>query len=611
MQRRIAKNPSMKRRCAGALAAGTAALTWTALTLTGPVAAQTVPKPPAAKPAEPKGPAADEIFAAGTQAFEQGKTEQAVAALSSAINTGKLAPPQLAKALFYRGVAYRKQSKPGQALSDLTAAVWLRGGLSDTDRAIAEDHRRSLQREVGLPVSPANGPAVAAVAPPAMPAPAVPAAAPMAAAPVPAVSPPATVAPSAPWTVETAPVSAPAGPEIAEPVALPVPSPAVAAAPPAVEPSSAPLPWTVAAETPSAPPVTAPSNAAPPASAAAPFVTVAPVERAALAPLDAAPAPPPKPLPWQTAAAPAEPPAPQPLPWATAAAPSASPPNSSPQSPPTPDPVPVAAVAREATEPVAPLAVTSWPSPAVVSAAPSPAEIPSPPPTAAVVSESPPPAATVSPVTMLSDAGKAASSLFGSLLAGVTTPASEPAPVPASETAPTPSRIETAALPETAPLKPTTAPENSWPAPAVVARTTPADPPPAGTAVAPAAPVVALAPFAAPPGKVATDAAPAAPAEAPRPGNFKLQVAAAQTRAEAEDALQRLVTKHATTLRGVDPQIEDPPSGTASIFGSMGPAYRVSVGPYRTAVEPGRLCNILRPHGFDCKVVTIETPAAN
>jgi hypothetical protein len=212
---------------------------------------------------------------------------------------------------------------------------------------------------------------------------------------------------------------------------------------------------------------------------------------------------------------------------------------------------------------------------------------------------------------MLSDAGKAASSLFGGLLAGVTTPAPAPEPAPVPETAPAPSRIETAALPETAPPKPTTAPENSWTAPAVVVRTAPADPPTAPTPVAPAAPVVALAPFAPPPAKTATDAAPAPPAATPRPGNFKLQVAAAQTRAEAEDALQRLVTKHATTLRGIDPQIEDPPSGTASIFGSMGPAYRVSVGPYRTAVEPGRLCDILRPQGFDCKVVTIETPAAN
>jgi hypothetical protein len=591
MQRRIAINPSMKRCCTAALAA----LAWI-----GPLAAQTVPKPPAAKAAEPKGPAADESFAAGTQAFEQGKTDQAIAALSTAINTGKLAPPQLAKALFYRGVAYRKQAKPGQALSDLTAAVWLRGGLSDTDRVIAEDHRRSLQREVGLPVSPASGPTVAAAAPPAMPAPPASTPAPLAAAPVPPVAAPATVATSAPWTVETAPVGGPVNaPAIAAPIAPPVaiqaPAPAVVANPPAAEPSSAPLPWSTVAAEPAAPPATTPPDAVPTSAVptnAVPTnaVTVAPVERAALAPLDAAPAPPPKPLPWQTASTPAVPPTPQPLPWATTPAPS----------PASPDPIPVAAVAREATEPVAPPAVISWPSAAVISAAPPPAAVvPSPLPAAAV--PSPPPAeATVSPATMLSDAGKAASSLFGGLLAGVTAPA----PAPAPETALAPSRIETAALPETSPPQPAAAPQTSW--------TAPADPSaPAPALVAPAAPVLALAPVAAPPGKVATDAAPAAPAETPRQGNFKLQVAAAQTRAEAEDALQRLVTKHATTLRGVDPQIEDPPSGSASIFGSMGPAYRVSVGPYMTAVEPGRLCNILRPHGFDCKVVTIETPTAN
>jgi len=49
---------------------------------------------------------------------------------------GGLNNPNLAKAMFYRGVAYRKQKMPAAALSDLNAAVWLRDGLSATDKAV-------------------------------------------------------------------------------------------------------------------------------------------------------------------------------------------------------------------------------------------------------------------------------------------------------------------------------------------------------------------------------------------------------------------------------------------------------------------------------------------
>ena len=52
----------------------------------------------------------------------------------------------MAKALFYRGVAYRQQRKPAQAISDLTSALWLKGGLGGSDRADALQ-----QRTVRLP----------------------------------------------------------------------------------------------------------------------------------------------------------------------------------------------------------------------------------------------------------------------------------------------------------------------------------------------------------------------------------------------------------------------------------------------------------------------------
>ena len=35
---------------------------------------------------------------------------------------------------YMRGIAYRQQSKPAQAISDLTSALWLKGGLTAEDR---------------------------------------------------------------------------------------------------------------------------------------------------------------------------------------------------------------------------------------------------------------------------------------------------------------------------------------------------------------------------------------------------------------------------------------------------------------------------------------------
>ncbi len=56
----------------------------------------------------------------------------------------------MAKALYYRGTAYRKQGKPAQAISDLTTAAWLKGGLSDSDRAQAMEQRQLAYSEAGL-----------------------------------------------------------------------------------------------------------------------------------------------------------------------------------------------------------------------------------------------------------------------------------------------------------------------------------------------------------------------------------------------------------------------------------------------------------------------------
>jgi hypothetical protein len=118
-------------------------------------------------------------YEAGTKAFEAGKFTSAISSLSNALSIGGLSSQQMAKALYYRGVAYRKTGKTAQAISDLTSAVWLKNGLSDADRAAAMENRQGAYQEAGLgnatPIGtpPLDAPAsAAAAAPPATPAPA-------------------------------------------------------------------------------------------------------------------------------------------------------------------------------------------------------------------------------------------------------------------------------------------------------------------------------------------------------------------------------------------------------------------------------------------------------
>ena len=104
-----------------------------------------------AEDAAKKDPAsAERSYAAGTKAYEAGNMNEAVQQLSAALANGGLPNPQMAKALYYRGTAYRKQGKPAQAISDLTTAVWLKGGLSDSDRAQAMEQRQLAYSEAGL-----------------------------------------------------------------------------------------------------------------------------------------------------------------------------------------------------------------------------------------------------------------------------------------------------------------------------------------------------------------------------------------------------------------------------------------------------------------------------
>ena len=102
---------------------------------------------------------------AGVNALEAGKVDVAVASLSSALSSSSLPATQTARALYYRGIAYRRQSKPALAISDLTSALWLKGALNEQQRADAMQHRAAAYREAGLPDQTASEPVRSASTP--------------------------------------------------------------------------------------------------------------------------------------------------------------------------------------------------------------------------------------------------------------------------------------------------------------------------------------------------------------------------------------------------------------------------------------------------------------
>ncbi len=104
---------------------------------------------------------------AGITALGQGRLEASVASLSNALSSGGLPSAQTARALYYRGVAYRRQAKPALAISDLTNALWIKAGLTEEQRADALQQRSGAYREAGLPdQSEPQGPRQASTAKP-------------------------------------------------------------------------------------------------------------------------------------------------------------------------------------------------------------------------------------------------------------------------------------------------------------------------------------------------------------------------------------------------------------------------------------------------------------
>ena len=84
----------------------------------------------------------------GAASLAAGKYSDAVRQLSATINSEGATPGDAAKALYLRGIAYRKMGEPARAAADLGAAVWL--GLPEPDRVKALVNRGLAYRCAGL-----------------------------------------------------------------------------------------------------------------------------------------------------------------------------------------------------------------------------------------------------------------------------------------------------------------------------------------------------------------------------------------------------------------------------------------------------------------------------
>lgn len=94
--------------------------------------------------------AAQAALHSGYQSLTSKNTKQAITELSRAIKSGKLRSSEMAKALYYRGQAYREAKRPADAIADLTSALWMKGALSDRERKAAMTLRQETYKQLGV-----------------------------------------------------------------------------------------------------------------------------------------------------------------------------------------------------------------------------------------------------------------------------------------------------------------------------------------------------------------------------------------------------------------------------------------------------------------------------
>lgn len=92
----------------------------------------------------------DRQLDAAAKSLGAGNADAAMSSLDSILASGGLANKHMARALYLRGVTHRKKGRPAQAIADLTSAIWLKDGLTETDRAAALKERGEISREIGV-----------------------------------------------------------------------------------------------------------------------------------------------------------------------------------------------------------------------------------------------------------------------------------------------------------------------------------------------------------------------------------------------------------------------------------------------------------------------------
>ena len=86
----------------------------------------------------------------GYKALQAKEAKQAIAALTRALDAGSLQRKEMAKALYYRGIAYRTSDRAAKAISDLTSSLWLKGALTKKERADALKQRKLAYSSAGI-----------------------------------------------------------------------------------------------------------------------------------------------------------------------------------------------------------------------------------------------------------------------------------------------------------------------------------------------------------------------------------------------------------------------------------------------------------------------------
>ncbi len=93
---------------------------------------------------------AKERLRSGYDALQAQKPKDAASAFSQALRSGHLSRNEIARALYYRGQAYRLLKKPANAIADFNGAIWLENALSKRDRAEALKMRDAAYNDAGI-----------------------------------------------------------------------------------------------------------------------------------------------------------------------------------------------------------------------------------------------------------------------------------------------------------------------------------------------------------------------------------------------------------------------------------------------------------------------------